>query len=292
MQRKGLGRGLAALIGEAALAEGNAAPLEAPVAAIVPNPYQPRTEFEPEAMQELVDSIKAHGVLQPVIVRPLGEGRYELVAGERRLRAAKDAGLENIPVVIRDLDPQQMLEIAIIENVQREDINAVEAAVAYRRLIDEFGLTQEMIAQRVGKARPTIANTLRLLTLPDPIQDSVRKGEITEAHARHLLQAKPNEILDAWATVRRKGLSVRETEQLVREHRFRPPRAPRTATEPTPRVEHRDANLAAVEEALEIALGTKVKVRRYSGVGTVEIEFYSDEQLEGLVERVIGVSQA
>lgn len=290
MTRKGLGRGLAALIGDAALAEDNLSAQEAPVAAIVPNPYQPRTEFDPDAMRELVESVRAHGVLQPVIVRPIGEGRYELVAGERRLRAAREAGLERIPVVVRELEPEQVLEIAIIENVQREDINPLDAATAYRRLIDEFGLTQEQIAQRVGKARPTVANTLRLLSLPAPVQESVRRGEITEAHARHLLQAKPSEILDAWATVRRKGLSVRETEELVKSYRLHPAR-PTRSTVSTPRVEQRDPNLAAVQEALEIALGTRVTVRRSGGVGTVEIEFYSDEQLEGLVERLIGTDQ-
>lgn len=289
MARKGLGRGLAALIGEAALGEAEAGVQQASVAAIVPNPYQPRTEFDVEAMRELVESVKAHGVLQPVIVRPLGDGRYELVAGERRLRAAREAGLELIPVVVRDLEPEQVLEIAIIENVQREDINPLDAATAYRRLIDEFGLTQDQIAQRVGKARPTIANTLRLLTLPEPVQHSVRNGEITEAHARLLLQAKPSEVLDVWTTVRRKGLSVRETASLVGDRRAEPRRR-KNLTESRPRVEPRDPNLAAVQEALEIALGTKVTVRRSGGVGTVEIEFYSDEQLEGLVERVIGTA--
>ena len=284
MQKRGLGRGLEALLSDAITPEDRASVRDVPVDRVAPNRFQPRLSFDPAKLDELVQSIREHGIVQPLIVRRAGADAFELVAGERRLRAAKEAGLATVPAIVREYDDESALEIALIENVQREDINAIEAARAYQRLGAEFGLTQEQIASRVGKARPTIANTLRLLTLPAEVQESVLRGEVTEAHARAVLQAAPHAQIPMWREIVRKRLSVREAERLGR--RLSAASASRAAAdrERGPR----DPHVAAVEEALREALGTRVTVRLSGESGRIEIAFYSQDQLDGLLQRLLG----
>lgn len=270
--RRSLGKGLTQLLGEQF--EGGA-PSEVPVDAIVPNPRQPRTNFEDAALRELAASVKEYGVLNPLTVRPLTEGRYELIAGERRLRAARLAGLDNVPVVIRAAGDQGSLELAMIENVQREDINAMEASRAYRRLMDEFGLTQDAVADKVGKARPTIANALRLLKLPPKIQELLHEGRISEGHARALLAfPHPDQQLAMVNAIVDRGLSVREVERAAQ------PAQPKKR----PRKNSVDANLAAVERTLGERLGAPVKIAH----GKIEIAFYGDEDLQRIIEALGG----
>src|ERR1041385_5746847 len=220
MEKRGLGRGLAALISDTMSEDTQAQVLEIPIDQIVANPFQPRTLFDPIKQEELVASIREHGVLQPILVRRVGHERYQLVAGERRYRATHVAGLPTIPALVKDCTEREQLEIAVVENVQREDIGPLEAARAYRRMSDEFGMTQETIAQRVGKSRTSITNTLGLLDLPEAVQESIERGEITEGHARALKTIRDTpSLLRAWQVVLKRGLSVRETEKLARELR-------------------------------------------------------------------------
>jgi len=252
------------------------------------NPRQPRKMFDKDKLDELADSIREHGVIEPVIVRPTDDGAYELVAGERRFRATVLAGLQSIPAVVRIVDDRQSLELALIENLQREDISPLECAEAYRRLMDEFGLTQEQIAERVGKNRSTIANTLRLLNLPPEILESLSKGEITEGHARALLSVNDREKqLNFWRKVVSQGLSVRETERLSRT-----PKASRTSktssvSRATGRQRHTDPYLADVEDKLRRFLGTKVSITRNdANAGKIEIEFYDDDDLMRILDLI------
>lgn len=251
------------------------------------NPNQPRKTFDEDKLEELSDSIREHGVIEPIIVRPSGDGVYELVAGERRFRAAVNAGLRSIPAVARVLNDRQSLELALIENIQREDIKPLECAEAYRRLMDEFGLTQEQVAERVGKSRSAVANTLRLLNLPPPILESLDKGEITEGHARALLSiTDAEEQLHVWQKVVKDGLSVRETERLSRT-----PRASRTSrtskvSRATGRHGH-DPYLSDVEDKLRRFLGTKVSIERQGdGKGRIVVEFYDDDDLMRILELI------
>lgn len=278
MSRKVLGRGLSQLIAE----EFESAPREAALDAIVPNPRQPRTVFEPEALQELADSIREHGLLQPLVVRPKTEDTYELIAGERRLRAAKMAGLRVVPIILRSATNQDSLELAIIENVQREDIGAMEKARAYRRLMDEFQLTQEQVAQKVGKARASVANTVRLLRLPEPIQAGLEQNLITEGHAKALLSLdSPEGQLAAYGRIIDEGLNVRDIEHALRTPIPAPP-APRPSNpRPTP---PEDPNWTALQEALSTFLGSPVKLQKAEVGGRMTVEFYSDEDLERLLE--------
>lgn len=295
MDKRGLGKGLGALFPGASLVEEQGAVREVPVGQIRPNPYQPREQFDRDKLEELAQSVREHGILQPVLLRNVGPNAFELIAGERRFRAAQAAGLERVPAVVKELADPQMLEVALIENVQREDIGPLEAARAYQRLNREFGLTQEAIARRVGKSQPTIANALRLLLLPEPVQDSLARGEITEGHARAILQAPADRQVEVLQAIRGRGLTVRDAERVARD--LRNPRRERererAERQPAPEPRdgwHRDANLAAVEEALQVALGTKVSVRKSGSGGRIEIEFYSDDELEGIVERLLGPS--
>jgi ParB family chromosome partitioning protein len=218
MARRGLGKGLSALLSQSEL-EGNLVQ-EIPIAQIHPNPYQPRRVFDEDSLRELADSIRQVGVLQPIIVRQDSVDEYTLIAGERRLRAAQMVGLQSIPAIVRTPSEQQMLEMALIENLQREDINPIDAALAYKHLMDEFGLTQEQVAIRVGKSVPAISNTLRLLQLPDYIQDSIRSGLISEGHGRALLMVRdPVQQRQLWQQITADGLSVRATELRARELR-------------------------------------------------------------------------
>lgn len=248
---------------------------------IVPNPYQPRRIFDEAKLEELSRSIALHGVLQPVLVRSRGY-LYELIAGERRLQAATRAGLKSIPAIVKSLNDPEMLEVALIENIQREDINALEAALAFRRLSDEFGMTQEDISVRVGKSRTAIANTLRLLQLPTEIQDSIAQGQITEGHARALLSmADPLRQRNLWQRIIRDGLSVRDAEKAAKEQK-----ATNVSRETLPK-ERPDPNIAAIEAQLRDALGTRVTIRTGKSKGMIEIEFYTDEDLERIVSSLI-----
>jgi ParB family transcriptional regulator, chromosome partitioning protein len=277
-----LGRGLAALIPQAVAS--TPGPAEIPIDRIERNPYQPRTAFEEEALAELAASIATHGVLQPVLVTETLEG-YRLVAGERRLRAAQMAGLERIPAVIRQASEQDQLELALVENLQRADLNAMEAARAYRQLRDQFGLTNEAIADSVGKARPTVSNTLRLLDLEPEVQGAIEAGRIGEGHGRAMLGLSAVAQRELLALAVARGLSVRQIEELSRRLRDGGDGAPRRTAGPT---RPADAEMERVEDDLRRALGTKVRLARSRRGGRIIIEWYSDEELGRLYERLTG----
>ena len=276
-----LGRGLAALIPQAVAS--TPGPVEIAIDRIERNPYQPRAAFEDEALEELAASITAHGILQPILVTETLEG-YRLVAGERRLRAAQMAGLERIPAVIRQADDRDQLELALVENLQRTDLNAMEAARAYRQLHDLFGLTNEEIADRVGKARPTITNTMRLLDLQPEAQAAIESGRIGEGHGRALLGLSGTAQRELLALAVVRGLSVRQVEELAR--RLRDARD--GTGRPARAVPAADAEMERVEDDLRRALGTKVRLARSRRGGRIIIEWYSDEELERLYERLTG----
>jgi ParB family chromosome partitioning protein len=276
-----LGRGLSALIPQA-VAEAPG-PVEIPLDRIERNPHQPRTGFEEEALRELAASITAHGVLQPVIVTETLDG-YRLVAGERRLRAAQLAGLERIPAVVRQADEQAQLELALVENLQRTDLNAMEAARAYRQLRDLFGMTNEAIADRVGKARPTITNGLRLLDLEPEVQEAIEAGRISEGHGRALLGLTAAAQRQLLALASARGLSVRQVEELSRRLRDAGEGRPRATKSERPA----DVEIERVEDDLRRALGTKVRLARSRRGGRIIIEWYSDEELGRLYERLTG----
>jgi ParB family chromosome partitioning protein len=275
-----LGRGLSALIPQAIAA--TPGPAEIPIDQIERNPYQPRTSFAEDSLAELAGSIAAHGVLQPILVTETLDG-YRLVAGERRLRAAQMAGLERIPAVIRQADEQDQLELALVENLQRADLNAMDAARAYRQLHNLFGLTNEEIADRVGKARPTIANTVRLLDLEPEVQDAIEGGRVSEGHGRALLGLVPVAQRELLALAIARGLSVRQVEELAR--RLREGRGP---ARPAGATGTADAEMERVEDDLRRALGTKVRLARSRRGGRIIIEWYSDEELGRLYERLTG----
>jgi ParB family chromosome partitioning protein len=275
-----LGRGLAALIPQRAA--GQAGPVEIPLDRIRPNPGQPRVRFADAELATLTASIREHGVLQPILVTETIDG-YQLVAGERRWRAARAAGLERIPAVVRQLDTATQLEIALVENLQREDLDPIEAAHGFRRLIDEFGFSQEQVAIRVGRARSTVTNTLRLLEASPLVQQAVIDRTISEGHARALGGLSVEHQEHVVGSVIDQDLSVRQTEELVR--RLRTPRpAPAAATVDAAR----DPDLDRVEEDLRQALGTKVSLARTRRGGRIVIEYYSDEELGRLYDRLTG----
>lgn len=282
LRRGGLGRGLASLIPASTSASASESST-VPIGAIRPNPYQPRTQWDDERLHELAQSISTHGMIQPLIV---SFGRvpdtYILVAGERRLRAARIAGLDSVPVVVKDVAPQALLELALVENLVREDLSPLEEAQAYRQLIEEFGLTQAAVAERVGRSRASVTNTLRLLNSPDEIREALVTGKITEGHARALL-ALPT-ALDQVAVLKDvidKNLSVRQTEDLVRKWNSRSTPARRVA-----RTDERQSWRHA--DRLQRALQTKVTVKRDSatGQGAITIHFFDDEQLSALLDRL------
>lgn len=273
--RFGLGRGLEALIPRAGGSEGGV--LEVPIERISRNPHQPRDRFDDASTAELAASIATHGVLQPVVVRATPTGDYELVAGERRLRAARQAGLTTIPVVVRETPTEELLELALVENVQRTDLNAIEEAQAYRELIDRIGFTHEEVAQRVGKSRVAISNALRLLDLASETRAAIVDGRITEGHGRALAALTVAELQRAvLRVVLERHLSVRQTEELVRRKRSATPLQPRPALSP---------DLQDLEAQLRGLLATKVGIVRSRRGGRVVIEFYSDEELD----RIYGV---
>ncbi len=271
-ERRALGRGLGTLLAGAQIPGVR----EISVDAIAVNPRQPRQRFDEGGLESLAASIREQGVLSPVILRRRGDG-YELVAGERRLRAARLAGLRTIPAIVRDVADAQALEMALVENIQREDLNAVEEAEAFRRLIADSGQSQEAVARRVGKDRSTVSNALRLLRLPRKILDDIVAGRLTEGHARALLALeRETDQLRIRDRIVKGGLSVRGAEALVGQQR-----GPAAAARRRPR---RDHNLGALEDRLRMALGTKVRIARRGKGGAVEIEFYSDEDLDRLLE--------
>jgi len=276
-----LGRGLASLIPQRQ--SNPSAVVEVAIARIAPNPFQPRHHVDDAALEELAASIREHGVLQPVLVTETLEG-YQLVAGERRVRASRLAGLERIPALVRQLADRDQLEIALVENVQRADLDPIDEATAYRQLIDEFGLTQEAVADRVGKSRASVANTVRLLDLHPEVQAAIAEGRLTEGHGRALgglpVDGQPHVV----GTVLREGLSVRQTEELVR--RLREPREGRPDRPTAAR--RLEPDLERVEEDLRQRLGTKVSLSRSRKGGRIVIEYYSDEELGRLYERLIG----
>jgi ParB family transcriptional regulator, chromosome partitioning protein len=276
-----LGRGLEALIplGEDA---GLARPglLEVELAAVTPNPRQPRSPIREADLQELAASIREHGILQPLVVTPAADG-YQLIAGERRWRAARLAGLATVPVLVKSVAPRAMLELALVENIQRSDLNPLEEAAAYQQLIDEFGLTQEATAQRVGKSRVAVANTLRLLKAARAVQEAVLARTISEGHARALLGLERTEAQEAaLKTVLKHELTVRQTEELVR-RLLGQASARRQAAPAAPEVR-------ALQRQLEAALGTRVSLVRRGQRGRLVIHFYSDEELDALAERILG----
>jgi len=285
MSRPVLGRGLSVLLGQSELAE--ALVREIPLSQIRANPYQPRRQFREESLEELAASIREVGVLQPIIVRQEGEGDYVLVAGERRLRAARLAGLTTIPALVRSPSEQQMLEMALVENVQREDINPIDAALAYKRLLEEFGMTQEQIAQRVGKSVPAISNTLRLLQLPEYIVKSLQEGVISEGHGRALLMVRDATLQRMlWNEIVSEGISVRAAELRARDLRAMNP-SPRNALDSAPQPSPKPEALKALEHNLSAYLGTRVQVLQWAGGGgRIVIEFYSEEELGRILETI------
>ena len=277
-KRFALGRGLSALIPDApapAATTREATPQELDIDLLTPNPRQPRTYIEEHHLEELAQSIRTHGVLQPVLVRRV-DGRYEIVAGERRWRAAQRAGLLKVPVVVREVADDDLLQVALIENIQRENLNAIEEAQAYRRLSDELNLSQEDIATAVGKDRATIANYIRLLRLPAEVRNDLASGSLTMGHARALLGLAEEAAQRRIAReVVSRGLSVRETEALIR-------RETTVAVPPPPR--KIDPNTRAAEEQLKLALGTRARIVRRGAAGRIEIDFASEDELQRLYE--------
>jgi ParB family chromosome partitioning protein len=286
-KRGGLGRGLSALIPGADTVEEGAGLLEVPVNAIAPNPKQPRTHFDDEALAGLATSIREVGILQPLVVRRTEGGRYELIAGERRLRAARAAGLPVVPVVLRDSGDDAMLRDALIENIHREDLNPIEQAEAFKALLGELGLKQEELADRVGVSRSHIANTIRLLALPLDVQQLLTDDKITAGHARALLSLGDKEAMASLALrIAAQDLSVRQTEEAVR--RF--VEAPAASRPAAPKAEEPpgDPNLAEVEEILSEQLATRVSIQMGSKRGKVVIEFGSADDLERIVSEIVG----
>jgi ParB family chromosome partitioning protein len=289
-RRGGLGRGLDSLIPTAPVAAPHEAAsdspyLEVPVHAIDPNPYQPRASIDDTQLDELAESIRQHGLMQPLVVTPSPKGdRWVLIAGERRWRAAKRAGLSTIPILVKDAAPLAMLELAIIENVVRSDLSPLEEALAFQQLIEEFGLSQQQVADRLGRSRVAVTNTLRLLAAPERVQRALSAGQISEGHARAILglHHSPDQVALLELVVE-KGLSVRQTEQLVRDWS----REKRTDVSKPP---VREPDEIRIEDRLRTALGTRVALKRASrgDGGSITIQFHSDEQLQAIYDRLVG----
>jgi ParB family chromosome partitioning protein len=300
-QKHGLGRGLGALIPPGtttAVTQQTQGAREVPVAAISPNPRQPRHKMDPDALRDLASSITEMGLIQPLIVTPAPDStelaqRYTLIAGERRWTAAKLAGLERVPVIVRGATPQEMLEIALVENIQRADLNALEEAAAYRSLMEDFDLTQEQVADKVGKKRTTVANALRLLKLPVEIQAALADETISEGHARAIMTASDEARQKAMLRmIVDQGLSVRQTEEEARRLNEQPQARASTSASAKPKRKREESDMPASTRALEEdfcrALGTKVQVSRSRKGGKIIISFYSEEELEAIYEQVVG----
>jgi len=284
--RPALGRGLSSLIPKTGGGAGSGVET-VDIDLIVPNPHQPRMHFDTESLEELAASIREHGVLQPIIVTEatseLGPKTYQLIAGERRLQAARMAGLTRMPVVVKEAAGNELLEIALVENLQRQDLNALEEAAAFKRLAGEFAMTQERIAQRVGRSRTAVANTLRLLTLEEDIRSSLASGQITEGHARALLGIENSAMrLDAWRRIVADAMTVRQAEEIARALK-----ATATIVKPAARASRpTDPHVRAIEDSLRHALGAPVSLARGRTGGRIVIRFHSDDELEGLIDRL------
>jgi ParB family chromosome partitioning protein len=287
LRRKGLGRGLAALLGdeaeEAAPPAARTGVLEVPIERIRANPNQPRTRFDEAALQELADSIREKGILQPLLVRPCsGPEEFEIIAGERRWRAAQRARLHRVPVVVRAVADAEVLELALVENIQRRDLNPVEAAIGYRRLIDEFGYSQEKVGEMVGKSRSAVANQLRLLGLPEAVLDMLREGKLTEGHARTVLAA--DDPLAMARQIVEGGLTVRQAEDAAATRKKPDAKAPKAKTP-------KDPDTLALENSLSLATGLSVKVEHGAKGGELRIAYRTLEQLD-LVCRLLSQASA
>jgi len=282
---RGLGKGLNAIIGADIVSEVIDRPraIEIPVDRLSPNPFQPRRSFTEEGLEQLAESIRHHGVLQPIVVRPSGDG-YQLIAGERRWRAAQIAGLQRIPAVVRELDDPGMVQVALIENLQREDLNPIEEASAYRRLMDEFDMTQEQLSNAIGRSRPAIANAVRLLNLPAEIQRAVEERRLSEGHARCLLAiSDQGDQLKVAAEIIANGLNVRQAEELVK-------RTTQNVSRETirRRTSDEDPDAVRLTQRLGERLGTRVKLSGSVSKGKLEIDYYSAEDLDRILEIILG----
>ncbi len=288
VKRRSLGRGLSALIPKGKSLD-TPAERQVPISEIRPNPRQPRRYFNEAKIAELSESIRNQGILQPLVVRKIPQG-YELILGERRFRAAQRAQLERVPVIVKEVSDAESLEMALVENIQREELTPIEEALAYRQLMEEFHLTQEQVALRVGKSRPVVTNLLRVLNLPEEIKESVDKGTLTVGHARALLALNtPEQQLEMARRIMADGLSVRATETLVSQSNIiEEPAVESSAPEKATVIQRTDVYLKAVEEDLTRALGTKVRLVSRKKGGKIEIEYYSNDELEGLVQRLKG----
>jgi len=288
VKRRSLGRGLSALIPKGTSLD-TPAERQVPISEIQPNPRQPRRYFNEAKIAELSESIRNQGILQPLVVRKIPQG-YELILGERRFRAAQRAQLERVPVIVKEASDAESLEMALVENIQREELTPIEEALAYRQLMEEFHLTQEQVALRVGKSRPVVTNLLRVLNLPEDIKENVDRGTLTVGHARALLALNmPEQQLEMARRIMADGLSVRATETLVSQANIieGPPVESYAPEKPT-LIQRTDVYLKAVEEDLTRTLGTKVRLVSRKKGGKIEIEYYSNEELEGLVQRLKG----
>ena len=284
MPRRGLGRGLDALIPLDETADDTEGLRNVPVDRIVPNPHQPRTRLHEAELEELANSIREHGLIQPLVVTQHPDGGYQIIAGERRWRAARRADLNEVPVIVKDVAPHQMLELALVENIQRADLNPLEEALAYQHLVDDFGLSQTEIARRVGKSRPAVVNVMRLLGAADAVKEALLEEEITEGHGRALLGLDKEDQTSALQFVLQKDLTVRETEALVKQLR-----EPPTEAKPEPVVDDSEtAQIRALESQFQEALGTRVQVKNTQKGGRVVIYYYSDEEFQALYHRLTG----
>ena len=282
-KKGGLGKGLDALfMDNETVDSGGVDTLR--LSQIEPNRDQPRKIFSEEALNELADSIREHGVLQPLLVRPLPGGSYQLVAGERRWRASRMAGLQEVPVVIREMDEEQAMEIALIENLQREDLNAIEEATGYKQLMERYGMTQEQVAKRVGKSRPAIANALRLLNLPQKVMDMVGEGEVSPGHARALLAFDDQDrIVEIAQKVKTGKYSVRDIERMAKNQDEKKEKAAKAPEEPA--WGGKSAFLTEMEIAMSMEMGRKVRIIPNGEGGTLQIQFWDEEDLKSLAEK-------
>lgn len=284
MKRKALGKGLSALLGDAPPAPPPSGSLDVPVENLEPNPYQPRTVWDASRIEEMAASIRSTGIIQPILVRRRSTSRYQIIAGERRWRAAQAAGLRTVPIAVRDVPDDRLLEMALVENIQREELSALEEAQAFQRLQEEFDLTQEDVAKRVGRERSTVANTIRLLRLPRAVRELLSSRAIEAGHARALLALdKPEEQIALGREAAEKGLSVREVERRVAFAR-----APRRQAGSS----RKDANTRAAEERLRQALGARVEIRRRGKAGVLAIAFTGEDELNRLFELLLRKTKA
>ena len=276
IKMKGLGRGLDALLGDSSADE--AAPSTLPIDSLQPGKYQPRTHMDKASLDDLAASIRAQGIMQPILVRPVGAGRHEIIAGERRWRASRIAGLTEVPVLVREIPDEAALAMSLIENIQRENLNPLEEAAGLQRLIDEFGMTHQQAADAVGRSRPAASNLLRLLNLPEPVQQLLMTGQIDMGHARALVPLDGARQVLLGNRIAAKGLSVREAERLV-QHEMNPP--------PAPEVKKPDRDIERLQEEIADRLGADVSIKAgKKGTGTLSIRFGSLDQLDGILSRL------